>query len=345
MPASHSADSLKILLVDDSPTLRHTVTRQLQEIGHEVEDASDAQSALLAFSQFKPDLVLLDVMLPGADGYFVARQIRELESGKWTPIVFLSARDADEDLARGIEAGGDDYLVKPISSTVLRAKLRAMQRLRGMSRRNEEISEALRHANTQLRHLSQTDELTGLQNRRGFDEAMLQELRSAQRDRIPLTLILCDIDFFKAYNDTFGHVAGDACLQRVAAILRSVCLRPRDKAARYGGEEFALILPHTPKSGAMTYARGLQAVLRQAAIANPKSAASEWLTLSGGITTCIPDAAATCESMIQRADEALYAAKALGRNRFFSFEMKADTTGQTVAADAVLGGLISAPKQ
>lgn len=339
MAPTRSVDTLKVLVVDDSPTLRATVTRQLTEFGHEVADAADAQSALIEFARFKPDLVLLDVMLPGADGYYVAQQIRALESGQWTPIVFLSARDADEDLARGIEAGGDDYLVKPISATVLRAKLRAMQRLRGMSRRNQEISEALRHANAQLRHLSQTDELTGLQNRRGFDEALLQEVRAAQRDRIPLTLILCDIDFFKVYNDSFGHVAGDACLQRVATILRSVCLRPRDRAARYGGEEFALILPHTPKSGAMTYARGLQAVLRQAAIANPNSSVSELLTLSGGITTCIPDAGATCESLIQRADEALYAAKALGRNRFFSFEMKMDTTGQTMGAEMVPGGL------
>mgnify|MGYP000861705377 FL=1 len=324
----YQADPLKILLVDDSLTLRKALSNQLTEQGHQVVEAANAQDALLEFAKFRPDLILLDVVMPGADGYFVARQIRELEAGQWTPIIFLSAKDGDADLWQGIEAGGDDYLTKPVSKVVLTAKLRAMQRLRTMGRRNQEISEELRIANAQLRHLSQTDELTGLLNRRGFDECLLQELRSAQRDQTPLTLILCDIDYFKAFNDKLGHVQGDACLQRVGAILRSVCLRPRDQAARYGGEEFTLVLPHTPKSGAMTYARGLQAVLRQAAITHPGSPFEAKVTLSGGITTCVPDAAATCESLILRADEALYAAKALGRNRFFSFEMQADTTGQ-----------------
>jgi len=324
----YQADPLKILLVDDSVTLRRSLTSQLTEQGHQVVEASDAQQALLAFSRIKPDLVLLDVVMPGADGYFVARQIRLLETGQWTPIIFLSARDNETDLWRGIEAGGDDYLTKPVSPVVLAAKLRAMQRLRAMGRRNQQISEELRAANAQLRHLSHTDELTGLNNRRGFDEYLQTELRSAQRDQTPLTLMMCDVDYFKAYNDTLGHVQGDACLQRLGTVLRSVCLRPRDHAARYGGEEFALILPHTPKSGAMTYARGLQAVLRSAAIAHPTSPFAQQITLSGGITTCIPDEAATTESLILRADEALYAAKALGRNRFFSFEMQVDTTGQ-----------------
>ncbi|MBK6649164.1 MAG: diguanylate cyclase [Betaproteobacteria bacterium] len=322
----YQADPLKILLVDDSLALRKTLGRQLAEQGHLVAEALNAEEALLEFAKFRPDLILLDVILPGADGYFVARQIRELEAGQWTPIIFLSAKDGDADLWQGIEAGGDDYLVKPVSTVVLTAKLRAMQRLRSMGRRNQEISEELRVVNAQLRHLCQTDELTGLSNRRGFDEFLLQELRSAQRDKTPLTLILCDVDYFKLFNDTLGHVQGDACLQRIGAILRSLCLRPRDQAARYGGEEFALVLPHTPKSGAMTYARGLQAVLRQVAIAHPGSPFDSKLTLSGGITTCIPDASATCESLILRADEALYAAKALGRNRFFSFEMQSDTT-------------------
>ena len=326
----YQADPLKILLVDDSVTLRRSLTAQLKDQGHDVTEAADAREALLTFSRYRPDLVLLDVVMPGADGYFVARQIRLIEAGQWTPIIFLSARDNDTDLWQGIEAGGDDYLTKPVSPVVLAAKLRAMQRLRTMGRRNTEISEELRQVNAQLRHLSLTDELTGLHNRRGFDECLQIELRGAQRDQTPLTLMLCDIDYFKTYNDTLGHVQGDACLKRLGAVLRSVCLRPRDHAARYGGEEFALILPHTPKSGAMTYARGLQAVLRNANLPHPGSECSEWLTLSGGITTCIPDEAATGESLILRADEALYAAKSLGRNRFFSFEMQSETAALTL---------------
>ena len=250
--AGLQADPLRILLFDDSASTRQSLNLRLKEQGHSVVEAANAEEALLHFSQMRPDLVLLDVVMPGADGYFVARQIRLLEAGQWTPIIFLSARDGDADLSLGIESGGDDYLIKPVSPVVLAAKLRAMQRLRKMEQRNAEISEALRQANAQLRHLSVTDELTGLYNRRGFDETLQTELRSAQRDQTPLTLMMCDIDFFKAYNDELGHVPGDACLQRIGAILRSVCLRPRDLAARYGGEEFALILPDTPKSGAMT---------------------------------------------------------------------------------------------
>ncbi len=208
----HHADSLKILLVDDSISLRSHLTVQLKDQGHEVMQAADAQEALAAFTRFRPDLVLLDVVMPGADGYFVARQIREIEAGQWTPIIFLSAQDSENDLWQGIEAGGDDYLTKPVSPVVLAAKLRAMQRLRAMGRRNQEISEALRQANSQLRHLSQTDELTGLHNRRGFDDCLQTELRSAQRDQTPLTLVICDVDYFKAYNDTLGHVQGDGCL-------------------------------------------------------------------------------------------------------------------------------------
>jgi diguanylate cyclase (GGDEF)-like protein len=328
IPMLYQADPLKILLVDDSSSLRHSLSVQLKKQGHDVLEAVDAQDALQAFTRYRPDLVLLDVIMPGADGYFVARQIREIEAGQWTPIIFLSAKDSENDLWLGIEAGGDDYLTKPVSPVVLAAKLRAMQRLRAMGRRNLETSEALRQANAQLRHLSQTDELTGLYNRRGFDERLQVELRAAQRDQTPLTLMMCDIDFFKTYNDALGHVQGDICLQSMGSILRSACLRPRDHASRYGGEEFTLILPHTPKAGAMSYARGLQAVVRSANLPHPNSPISSHLTISGGITTCIPDESATTESLILRADEALYAAKALGRNRFFSFEMQADTLGQ-----------------
>lgn len=320
-------DPLRILLVDDSTSLRMQMAFVLTQQGHTVLEAADGPTAIDLFMRERPDLVLLDVEMPGQDGYSVARRVRQMESGVWTPIVFLSAHDRESDLWDGIESGGDDYLTKPVSPVVLAAKLRAMHRLRLMELRNREISEELRRVNLQLRNLSVTDELTGLLNRRAFDDHLQREIRSAQREGSNLTLIICDVDYFKRYNDTLGHQAGDACLKQVGAILKSACLRPRDLACRYGGEEFALILPSTPKSGALTYSRGLQAVLARTQLSHPESDLDGGrVTLSGGITTCIPDDKTTAEGMVMRADKALYTAKTLGRNRFFSFEMQTDNT-------------------
>jgi len=141
------------------------------------------------------------------------------------------------------------------------------------------------------------------------------EIAAARRESRPLTLMLCDLDHFKHFNDTYGHVQGDECLKQVGRLLREVCVRPRDIAARYGGEEFALILPNTPRSGSMTFARALGQMLKFLKIRPPGTAEDIPLTLSGGITTCIPDEHTSAESMLMRADEALYAAKTQGRNR------------------------------
>src|SRR5262249_13320643 len=245
-----------------------------------------------------------------------------------TPIIFLSARDQDLDLWRGIEAGGDDYLVKPVSPTVLAAKMRAMQRLQSMRARLLGLSEELREANERLRMLSEVDELTGLVNRRGFARVLHERIVEARQRGWPLTLVVCDVDHFKSYNDALGHVEGDACLREVGGVLQRACRRPTDLATRYGGEEFALILPNTPRSGAMTFARALSRLMRNLGRAHPASAVAPHVTLSGGITTCVPDASTTSEGMVLRADEALYAAKRQGRDRFFSFEMQLDTVEQ-----------------
>ncbi|MEL4180737.1 GGDEF domain-containing response regulator [Roseateles sp. PN1] len=328
---------LKILVVDDQATTRFVLSQQLQEVGHIVVQADSAETALARFQQHQPDLVLLDVEMPGHDGYWVASQMRAAEAGGWTPIIFLSSVTQDHSIWQAIESGGDDYLVKPVSSTVLQAKLRAMQRLRRMQGRLIELSEELRIANEQLTRISVEDALTGLPNRRGFDSRLQHEIVAAQREQQPLTLVLCDIDFFKGYNDSLGHVEGDACLQRAGALLQGMCRRPRDYPARYGGEEFALILPCTPRSGAMTFARALMRTLEVTALPHPRSAVASHLTMSGGITTCIPDASTSVEGLVRRADEALYAAKSRGRNCFFSFEMQMDTREQRSAGRTAPG--------
>ena len=321
-------ESLLVMVVDDDRLQRLLARAALQSLGHRVLECSHGGEALTQFSTQRPDVVLLDVEMPGHDGYWVAQHLRAAEQGGWTPIIFLSGLQGDDEIWRGIEAGGDDYLIKPVTTRLLGAKLRAMQRLVSMRKKLEERSEELRLANAQLEILSRHDALTGLANRRAIDAHLHQEIAACRREGQALSVALLDVDHFKRFNDAAGHLAGDQALQQVGKLLSDACLRPRDLAGRYGGEEFALILPLTPLSGAMTYARGLLRLLAQMRIAHPDSPVGPWLTLSGGITTCVPDDNTTAEGMLLRADDALYQAKAKGRGRFFSYEMKLDTAEQ-----------------
>ena len=322
-------DGFTVLVVEDQPSVRAALVGELRHANvHVIHEADSAELALQQFVQHRPDLVLLDIRLPGKDGYWIAQQMREAEPGGWTPIIFLSGLDNEVDVWRAIEAGGDDYIVKPVKPIVLVAKLRAMRRLLDMRRRLVALTNELHVANQQLNAIVEIDALTGLVNRRGFDRVLHNEIIAARREGTPLTLMLCDLDHFKRLNDAAGHVQGDHCLKEVGRLLRDVCVRPRDVAARYGGEEFALILPNTPRSGAMTFARALGRVLETRALPHPDSPVGPVLTISGGITTCLPDAGTSAEAMVMRADQALYAAKEQGRNRFFSFEMQMDTVEQ-----------------
>lgn len=333
-----SDDSFSILLIEDQASVRYALTASIASLASNIKviPAASADEGIDLFRKARPDIVLLDVNLEMAekDGYWVAKQMRAIESGDWTPIIFLSAMDNELDVWRGIESGGDDYLVKPVRPIVLISKLRAMQRLRDMRKRLAEVSEELYQANTQLKTMVETDALTGLVNRRGFDRCLMQEIKAGRREKTPLTLILCDIDHFKRLNDSVGHHEGDECLRKIGKLLRGITQRPRDVPARYGGEEFALILPNTPRTGAMTFARAIGNMLRVYAVPHPDSPIGSHITISGGITTCIPDDRSSPEDMIQKADAALYAAKAKGRNRFFSFEMQLDTIQQRPYANA-----------
>lgn len=322
-----SITPLNILLVEDQASMRAVLSRQLQAHGHSVMEADNGREALRIFQSSRPDLILLDVVLPGEDGYWTAREIRQIEGSDWTPILFLSSLDSDVDLLRGIEAGGDDYLFKTASPAILAAKLHALTRIQRMRKQLLDVSEALRQANERLSNLSLLDELTQIGNRRSFDERLHHSVKLCAREKMPLSLLLCDVDHFKAYNDLYGHPQGDECLKRVASVLKGICHRPLDHAARYGGEEFALILPNTPKSGAMTFARALQNMLARQNLVHG-NAPLGCVTLSGGLTTVVPDASTNAQQMVMRADDALYNAKAKGRNCFFSFEMKMDTHEQ-----------------
>jgi diguanylate cyclase (GGDEF)-like protein len=304
--------------------LRKDPSQRLLEAGNGIE-------ALKIFKSQRPDLVLLDIEMPGVNGYEVAAGIRAFETGGWTPIIFLSALARDPDILRGIEAGGGDYLIKPVRSTILGAKIRVMRRLLDTQRRLMELTKELNETNALLNRMVELDGLTQRINRRGFDRLLYQSIDRAAQEQQPLTLVLIDVDHFKLYNDHYGHIEGHECLRKVAALLREVCARDELVAARYGGEELVLILPKTSRSAAMTSARALMHRLAISAMEHAKSPVVPYVTISGGITTVVPDASTIPEGLLRRADEALYAAKLQGRNRFFSFELQMDTSEQRAA--------------
>jgi diguanylate cyclase (GGDEF)-like protein len=307
---------MKILIVDDSPTIRAALRGLVDKMGHSVIEADDGSKALKIYQEDRPDLVLIDVVMPVMDGYEAARRMRQSRPDEWVPIIFLSSKEADQDLDRAIEAGGDDYLVKPVSFVVLNAKIRALQRIESTRTKLLEMSRELAAANRELEKLSRLDGLTGIANRRYFDSYLSTEVKRASRERQPLSLILADVDHFKAYNDCYGHQAGDECLLRVATALKSVGRRPADLAARYGGEEFAMVLPATTSEGAVDVAKSLVRAIEGMSIPHVKSGVGPSISLSQGIASLIPDQDTKPENVIVLADQALYEAKQQGRNRY-----------------------------
>jgi diguanylate cyclase (GGDEF)-like protein len=305
----------KILIVDDSDTIRSFLAAAVRMMKLESVLADCGERALELFAAERPSLVLLDVNMPGIDGYETARRMRALGPEEWVPIIFLSASEDDQDLERAIECGGDDYLVKPVSQVVLSAKMRALQRLNQARRRLVTLSTELSEANRKLESLSHQDGLTGIANRRAFDFLIERQYREAKRRTEPLAVVLCDVDHFKAYNDHYGHPAGDECLKQVAAALARTCKRGIDIAARYGGEEFALLLPDTPLAGALQVAENARREVAALGIAHAKSPTAGMVTFSAGAASLNFEKDSAPGEIVVRADEALYRAKQLGRNR------------------------------
>ena len=308
----------KILIVDDSPTILSALASMVRAMKFEPVTAESGEQALKLFAAEKPELVLLDVNMPGIDGYETARRIRAAQPDAWVPIIFLSANEYDQNFERAIESGGDDYLVKPVSPVVLSAKIRALQRLDQMRGKLVDMSKELSAANQRLETLANQDALTGIANRRGFDTLIEREIARALRSKEPLSVALCDVDHFKAYNDRYGHPAGDECLRKIGAAMAKSCRRGTDFAARYGGEEFALLLPDTPAEGALKVVETARQEVAAIAIPHEASSTAQVVTISAGVATFLPEQDKSAASFIARADQALYRAKHLGRNRCIS---------------------------
>lgn len=306
---------MKILIVEDTRSNLLVLTQYVERLGATAVKAETGAQAVEIFQTEHPDIVLLDVVLPDTDGFAVAQRLRGLERAEnWTPIIFLSSLGKDEDIERGIASGGDDYLHKPISEVVLGAKIRAMQRIIQMRTSLVVLARKLDTANQELKRLSASDGLTGIANRRLFDEYISREWRRARRTSNSIALLMCDVDHFKLYNDTYGHQAGDDCLRQVAGVIQRTMERASDVAARYGGEEFAAILPETAIGGALFVGEKIRHALHALNIPHAGSPHGR-VTLSIGIAAQTPATDSPHDELIKAADRALYRAKHEGRDR------------------------------
>ncbi|PIE41278.1 MAG: diguanylate cyclase response regulator [Gammaproteobacteria bacterium] len=299
---------MNVLIVDDQRLMREISKAVVESMGHTVFEAKNGEEALEIVQAEKIDLLLLDVEMPGINGFQTAKLIRDI-SAIWFPIIFLSAKVEIEFFVEGIRSGGDVYLYKPVIPEVLEAMIKAMERI--------VISqEELHHAKVKMERLAHRDKLTGLVNRRGFDNAISLELTKAKRDKTPLTIMMIDVDQFKQYNDNYGHQAGDDCLRRVAQQLEKALCRGFDIVARYGGEEFAIILPNTSLEQAKVVSTRIVQQMAEANIPHEFSMVADHVTISGGMAEL--DQHDTAKELVEAADKKLYLAKENGRNQVYA---------------------------
>lgn len=314
---------LMVLLVDDQPFVAEMLRRQLsneRDINfHYCQDPSQAVSTA---EMIGPTVILLDLTMPDIDGLTICKFIRAHLATRDIPVIMLSSNDDAVTKADAFAAGANDYMVKLPDSVELIARLRYHSASYVTKLQRDDAYRALRASqmkleelNMQLLKLANIDGLTGIANRRHFDERLAIEWLRALRNRRPLTLIMFDVDFFKQYNDKFGHMEGDECLKRIARAAQGIVSRPADTMARYGGEEFIVLLPETDSSGATIVAEKLRAEIENLHLPNPGSTISQHITVSLGVTTVVPEANSVPDDCIKLVDEALYRAKDAGRNR------------------------------
>lgn len=319
-----------VLIVDDKPENLLVLENLLEGSDLKIIKATSGNEALGLLLEHDFALILLDVQMPEMDGFEVAELMRKSEKTKSIPIIFITALSKEQKfICKGYEVGAVDYLFKPIEPAILKSKVRVFLELHRKKKQLKEqalelekkvleITQAkrdLEDLNHLLQDLSSLDGLTGILNRRRFEEVLQSEWKRAARSKKNLSLIMIDIDCFKLYNDTYGHLEGDECLKKVAEILGGKLRRPGDMLARYGGEEFAVILTETDGEGADVVAERLRSSIEEAGIPHDTSPVIDCVTVSIGISTVIPGTETSPKALIAAADRALYQAKNEGRNR------------------------------
>jgi len=289
-----------ILVVDDDPIILDLIDIMFKDDVKVLRAENGNYGVEIARTEL-PDLILLDVRMPNLDGYEVCRQLKEQTETMDIPVVFLTARTETQDEFKGLELGAIDYIAKPIVPQIVEVRIR-----------NHLMQKKMRD---QLAIMSSVDGLTGLSNRRRFDEYMDQEWRRGGRNEYPISLLMIDVDHFKLYNDTYGQQQGDNCLRAVADEIATHLRRPSDLTARYGGEEFAVVLPDTPLEPAMDLAERIRAGIDGLNMEHTASETADHVTISIGLSSVVPSDEITIESFIEAADKNLYQSKHNGRNR------------------------------
>lgn len=312
-----------VLLVDDQAMIGEAVRRGLSnEENIDFHFCADPHQAIAQAIRIKPTVILQDLVMPGLDGLSLVREYRNHPATRDIPIIVLSTKEDPLIKSAAFAAGANDYLVKLPDNIELVARIRYHSRSYMTLLQRDAAYRALRVSQQQLldtnlvlQRLMNSDGLTGLSNRRHFDEYMELEWRRSLREQSQLSLLMIDVDYFKTYNDTFGHLEGDEALRKVAAAIREASARPSDLPARYGGEEFALVLPNTTQGGARLMAEKLRMTVEALKIPHISPREGSSLTISIGLSTITPTAGSNCRELISAADKGLYLAKNNGRNQ------------------------------
>ncbi|MCC2617943.1 diguanylate cyclase [Aestuariibacter halophilus] len=289
-----------ILAVDDEQINLRIIGQGLSE-DYRVIMADTGKRAIELACEEKPDLVLLDIRLPDMSGYTVLKSLKNHPDTKSIPIIFVTGQDSDENEVKGLRMGAADYFTKPIKMPLARARIAKQLELK--------------HKTDLLESLVDMDGLTDIPNRRSFDKRFEEEWRRAKRHGKPLGICMADIDYFKQYNDKYGHAVGDDALISVAGLLAKVAKRAGDFVARYGGEEFVMLLPESDEKATKGFVQKLIENLSHLAIPHEYSDCAEHVTLSFGAVVVVPEKGMDKMAALEAADEQLYAAKSAGRNR------------------------------
>jgi len=292
----------KILIVDDENSNIMALTHILSK-EYKVFAAKSGEDAIYAAKRHQPDIILLDVLMPKMDGHIAISELRSAEETKNIPVIFITGLSSPEDEEKGLALGAADYISKPFSPAIVKLRINNQMKM----------LEQLRT----IERMSLTDQLTQLPNRRSFDSRLNMEWRRALREKKSISILMIDIDYFKIYNDTYGHQQGDSALKTLAEVLRQALKRPGDFAARWGGEEFIVLLPDTDLNGGIEVALNIRKCVEEAIV--PRFDTGE---PSAGITVSIGvnSEGDNTDQFISRADTVLYSAKAKGRNRVCCFE-------------------------